>query len=198
VCSGPDGEYQLIDAVYTGSSTSSEASLNGTARIRIRSVYNTTEKIGWANGWLKLPDSNALRFDAVDANGKLTGLVHGRVGGHAANLLASFTADFSSSGLANGQLGGGGSVPNAALLAGKICTSPPIGKSVRLTVRGTIDSIIPATSVSVTPEDGSPLQTCALGPGSPNVTGFTKGQKVKMTCATVDGKLIVVRIKKRG
>ena len=196
-CNGPDGQYQLIDAFYTGTSSNPEASLSGDVRIRIHSVYNTTEKMGWANGWLKLHDANT-RFDAVNVNGKLTGLVRGRVGGHVADLLAGFTADFAPSGLSNFQLGGGGSMPNVALFVGKICNGSTTGKSVKLTVEGTIDSIIPGTSVTVAPEDSSALQTCALGPGSPSIAGFAKGQKVEMTCETVDGKLTVTRLKKRG
>jgi hypothetical protein len=196
-CSGPDGQYQLIDALYSGNSLSSQAELNGDARIRIRSAYNTTEKLGWANGWIKLHDAGALRFDAVNANGKLTGFVRGRVGGRAGDLLAGFVADFSSSGLANGQLGGGGSAPNVAVLVGKICTSKPAGNSVKLNVKGTVDAIS-AAAVSVAPEDGSAVQTCVVGPGSPSIAGFAKGQRVEMTCATVDGKLTVVRLKKRG
>lgn len=195
-CNGPDGQYQLIDAVYTGHSTSSEGSLDGDARVRIHSVYNTIEKTGWASGSLKL-DNASTRFDAVNVNGKLTGLVRGRV--DRTGLLASFTADFSASGLANGQLGAGGLIPNVALLAGRICTGQDDkddkdDKSVK--VEGTIDLIIPSVSIAVLPEHGSVIQTCALGPGSPDVSGFKKGQDVEMTCATVDGKLTLARIKR--
>jgi len=197
-CNGPDGVYELIDGVYTGHSTSAEGTLDGDARLRIHSVYNTTEKIGWASGSLKLDSANT-RFDAVNVNGKLTGLVRGRV--DHAGLLGSFVADFSASGLANGQLGGGGSIPNVALLAGKICTGQDKkdddkkdDKSVK--IEGTIDSIVPSVSISVLPEHGSIVQTCALGPKSPSVTGFSKGQDVEITCATVDGKLTLVRIKR--
>jgi hypothetical protein len=197
-CNGPDGQYQFVDAVYRGASTSSEARLNGDARIRIHSVYNATKQIGWASGLLRLEDSNAMRFDAVNSNGKLSGFVRGRVedGG---GLAGTFSADFSSTGIANGQLGGGaGTLPNVAVLAGRICTgAPPPNKSVKLEVEGTIATISP-TSVSVAPEDSSVVQTCALGTGSPNVSGFTKDQKVEMTCATVNGTLTVVRLKKRG
>ena len=193
-CTGPDGQYQLIDAVYDGSSASAEGKLNGDARIRIRSVYNTTEKIGWANGWLRL-DGAVTHFDAVNVDGKLTGLLRGRIGGYG-NLLATFTGDFSASGLANAQIGTG-TFPSVALVTGKICTGPA-GKSVRLFVDGTIDSIVPGSSISVAPEDGSTLQTCALGPGSPSVAGLTKSQRVEMTCVTIDGKLTVAHLKKRG
>jgi hypothetical protein len=197
-CSGPDGQYQLIDAVYQGTSANAEQSLSGDVRVRIRSTYNTTEKIGWARGWLKIGDSHWIRFDAVNTNGKLVGLLHGGVGDRSTDLLGTFAADFATNGLSNFQLGGGGSMPNVALLGGKVCTGPAVGKSVKLTVKGTIDSIVLGTSITVIPEDGFGLQTCALGPDSPNVSGFTKGQKVEMTCVTVDGKLTVVRLKKRG
>ena len=115
-CTGPDGQYQLIDAVYDGSSASAEGKLNGDARIRIRSVYNTTEKIGWANGWLRL-DGAVTHFDAVNVDGKLTGLLRGRIGGYG-NLLATFTGDFSASGLANAQIGTG-TFPSVALVTGR-------------------------------------------------------------------------------
>jgi len=196
-CNGPDGQYQLIDAVYQGTSSNPEASLAGDVRVRILSTYNTTEKAGWAFGWLKIHDSHWIRFDAVNTDGKLVGFVHGRVGDRSTNVLGSFTADFASTGVSNFQLGGGGSIQNMALFGGKICTGPPVAKSVKLTVKGTIDAIA-QTSISVKPEDGSTLQTCLIGPGSPNVSGFANGQKVEMTCATVDGNLTVVRLKKRG
>lgn len=196
-CTGPDGDYQILDGIYTGNATSSESSLSGDVRVRIRSIYNTTEKTGWATGWLKFHGSGALRFDAVNANGKLTGFVRGRVGRSYAALLGSFSADFSSGGLANGQLGGGGTVPNVALLAGRICTQPAPNKSVKLTVKGMIDSVS-STSLAVAPQDGSPTQTCTVGSGSPSTSGLAKGQKVEMTCATVNGRLTVVRIRKRG
>ena len=197
-CNGPDGQYQLIDAVYRGTSSNAVQGLSGDVQVRINSTYNTTEKIGWARGSLRIGDSGWLRFDAVNTNGKLVGLLRGRIGEHIADLVGTFSADFSSNGLANFQLGGGASIPSAAVLGGRICTQPPVGKSVKLTVKGTIDSIVLGTSVAVLPEDGFALQTCALGPGSPDVSAFTKGQEVEMTCATVDGKLTVVRLKKRG
>ncbi|HZO50840.1 MAG TPA: hypothetical protein VFB26_11900 [Gaiellaceae bacterium] len=196
-CTGPDGQYQLLDAVFSGSAASGDARLAGDLRVRIHSVYNTTEKSGWATGWLKLRDSGAIRFDAVNTNGKLTGFARGRLAEHVADVLGAFTADFSSAGLANGQLGGGGSAPNVAVLAGRICTGPTVRTSVRLTVKGTISSISSA-AVSVAPEDGSPAQTCSVGPRSPSLSGFATGQKVEMRCETVGGTLTVVRLKKRG
>jgi hypothetical protein len=196
-CSGPDGQYQLVDAVYTGTSTSSDANLGGDARIRIQSVYNTTEKTGWATGWLKLRGTGALRFEAVNSNGTLSGLAHGRVGRNVGTLLSGFTASFSPSGVTNGQLGGGGSTPNVGVLAGRICTTRPVAKSVHLDVKGTIDSISD-TSLTVAPEDGSSAQTCAIGPGSPKTSGFAQGERVRLTCATVNSVLTVVHLRERG
>lgn len=198
-CNGPDGVYELIDAVYTGHSTSLEPALDGDARVRIHSVYNTTEKLGWAGGSLKLDNASA-RFDAVNANGKLTGLVRGRVNDLHMALLGSFTADFSAGGLANGALGGGGSIPNVAVLAGKICTGDTKKdddkKGDKVKIEGTIDTIVPGVSIAVLPEHGSVVQSCVLGTKSPSVTGFSKGQDVEITCETVDGKLTLTRIKR--
>ncbi len=196
-CTGPDGQYQLLDAVFAGSAASGDSRLAGDLRVRIHSVYNTTERSGWATGRLKLANSGAIRFDAVNASGKLTGFVRGRLAEHVADVLGSFSADLSSAGLANGQLGGGGSAPNVAVLAGRVCTGPTVRTSVKLTVKGTISSIS-SSAVSVAPQDGSPAQTCAVGPRSPSLAGFATGQKVEMRCETVGGTLTVVRLKKRG
>jgi hypothetical protein len=195
-CSGPDGDYQLLNGSFRGTAASSDANLAGDVRVRINSAYNTTEKVGWANGWMRLHNARVLRFDAVNTNGKLTGLLHGSVGG-AGSLVGSFTADLTTSGLSNVQIGGGSAIPNVALLAGRICTGPPPGKSVKLTVKGTIEAIT-QTSVSVKPEDGSSTQTCALSSSSPSVSGLSSGQRVEMSCATLGSTLTVVRLKKRG
>jgi len=199
-CTGPDGQYEVVDATYRGSGTSSEPSLAGTVRIRIRSAYNTTKNVGWANGSLSFSngaDRGALGFDAVDANGKLTGFVRGRVGQPAAALLGSFTADYSKNGLQNGQIGGGGAEPNIAVLATKLCSGGPPSKSVKLTVKGIVDALAP-DSITVKPDDGSTSQTCAIKPGSPSIAHVTKGDHVEMTCQTLGGTLTLVRLKKRG
>jgi hypothetical protein len=73
----------------------------------------------------------------------------------------------------------------------------PKGKSVKLTVKGTIDAVS-ATAVTVKPADASATQTCAVGSGSPPVSGFAPGQRVEMTCATVGNVLTVQRLKRRG
>jgi hypothetical protein len=199
-CTGPDGQYEVVDATYSGNATSSEPGLAGTARVRIRSAYNTTKNVGWASGSLSFSnggDRGALGFDAVNASGKLTGFVRGRVGQPAAELLGSFSADYSKSGLQNGQIGGGGSAPNVAVLATKLCRGGPPNKSVKLTVKGVVDTLA-ADSITVKPNDGSTSQTCAIRPGSPSTAHVAKGDHVEMTCQTIGGTLTLVRLKKRG
>jgi hypothetical protein len=198
-CTGADGQYDVVDAIYRGAASSSEPSLSGNVRIRIRSAYNTTKNIGWANGWFSFSgsDRGALGFDAVEVNGKLTGFIRGRVGHPAAALLGTFTSDYSKSGgFANGQIGGGGSAPNVDVIANKLC-SGNTGKSVKLTVRGIVDSLT-TTSISVKPDDGSALQTCAIAPSSPSTAHVAKGDRVEMSCATVNGTLTLTKLKKRG
>jgi hypothetical protein len=198
-CTGADGQYEILDATYDGTAASSDTDLAGTVSVRITSVYNTTRATGSAGGWLEFHNDSgrngAVRFDAVNAGGKLTGFVRGRSGRPSASLIGSFTADFSKGGIVNGQLGGGGSAPNVAVLAGKPCTGSP-GKSVKLTVKGTVTSITSA-AVTVAPEDGSPPQTCAIGHNSPNTRKLAKGDRVEMTCATLNGTLTLVRLGER-
>src|SRR5262245_19456419 len=51
-CTGPDGAYETTHARYDGQATSATAGLSGPIQIRIKSVYTTTEKLGWVDGTL--------------------------------------------------------------------------------------------------------------------------------------------------
>jgi len=199
-CTGPDGQYEVVDAVFRGTATSSEPTLSGAVRVRIRSAYNTTKNVGWANGSLSFSNGDTrggLGFDAVEANGKLTGFVRGGVGRPAGALLGSFTADYSKTGIQDGQIGGGGTVPNVAVLATRLCKGGPPTKSVTLAVKGTVDSVTP-TTITVKPGDGTASQTCAVTSASPSTAHVANGDHVEMTCQTIGGTLTLVRLKKRG
>jgi len=198
-CTGADGQYDVVDAVFTGTAASSEPSLAGAVRIRIRSAYNTTKNVGWAGGTPSFGNAGrvALGFDAAAANGKLTGFVRGGAGRPMATLVGSFTADYSKSGLVNGQIGGGGTAPNIAVLATKLCSGGPPSKSVKLNVKGVVDSLT-GTAITVKPDDGSASQTCTIASGSPSTAHVAKGDHVEMTCQTIGGTLTLVHLTKRG
>lgn len=198
-CTGVDGAYEIVKATYAGTATSAESSLTGPVELKVTSVYNTTAKIGWLEGRLKIGEgesrSNAKLW-AVNTNGALDGFVYGEAGHRDSALLGSLTAGWTSSGgFTDGKLGTGSST-NAAVLAGKPCTGKPVGSSVRLTVKGTVDAVSD-TSISVQPRDGGAVQTCAIGATSER-PAVVKGDSVEMLCAQIGSAWVLVKAKKRG
>ena len=198
-CTGADGTYEFTHAVYSGIATSANDALAGPIEIRVVSVYNTTEKLGWVDGWYRVHNDDRRlhgRFSAVNTNGTLDGFLNGRVNMRYANLLGGFTAGYTrDGGFTSGQLGTG-SATNAALLVGRPCV-PRADSAVRLLVRGQVESLS-SSSISVKPNDGSATQTCAITPKSPSTNGVAAGDKVEMGCATLDGTMTLVKLHKRS
>jgi hypothetical protein len=199
-CTGADGTYEITHARYDGQATSATAGLAGPLQIRVKSVYNTTEKLGFVDGTLYLrgTERRALgRFSAVNTNGVLDGYVTGHVSRGFAALRGSLTAGFTrTGGFTDGKLGTGSST-NTALLSGRICTGKSQPASVKLVVRGKVEAIS-SSSISVKPGDGSATQACAIVPGmSPRTTGVDQGEDVEITCTLVNGAMTLVKIHRR-
>lgn len=198
-CTGADGAYEIVKATYAGTAASTEPSLAGPVELKVTSVYNTTTKIGSLEGRLKIGEGDSrssAKLWAVNSDGALDGFVYGETGHRGSALLGSLTAGWTrSGGFTDGKLGTGSST-NAAVLAGKPCTGKPVGSSVRLTVKGTVDAVSD-TSISVKPRDGSAVQTCAIGATSERPS-VVKGDSVEMTCAQIESAWVLVKAKKLG
>jgi hypothetical protein len=199
-CTGTDGTYEITHARYDGQATSATAGLAGSLQIRVKSVYNTTEKLGWVDGTLYLrgDDRRAVgHFSAVNTNGVLDGFVAGHLNRRVAVLRGSLTAGFTrTGGFTDGKLGTG-SATNTALLTGQICKGKSQPASVRLSVRGTVEAIT-SSSISVKPRDGSVTQTCAIVAGtSPGTNGVDPGEDVEITCGLVNGAMTLLKIHRR-
>ena len=184
---------------YTGTSTSATPDLAGPVELRVHSVYNTTTKLGWVDGQLKIratDNRSNARFSAVNSDGKLDGWLRGTAGHRDGILFGSLSGSFSKSGgLTDGQLGAGTGA-NAAVLAKRAdCTASKTARpSVRLTVRGTVESISDA-AIAVKPADGSASQSCAIGEHKPE--RIQAGDKVEMTCLQREGKFVLAQVRKR-
>lgn len=198
-CTGADGTYEIVKATYAGTAASTEASLTGPVELKVTSVYNTTTKIGWLEGRLKVGEGESRSYAklwAVNTNGALDGFVYGEAGHKGAALLGSLTAGWTGTGgFTDGKLGTGSST-NAAVLAGKPCSGKPAGSSVKLFVKGTVDAVSD-TSISVKPRDGGAVQTCAIGATSER-SSVVKGDSVEMYCAQIESAWVLVKVKKRG
>lgn len=203
-CVGANGTYEITSATYTGTSASADPRLNGLARIRVESVFNTTTKVGWLTGKLSVRGATGgelaeASLAAVNVNGQLNGSLSGRVHRPEAKLLASFSSAFSSAGgLTGGQLGGG-STTGAAIAFGGVCKpkrdSQPPRPSVRLTAEGTIE-VLTSTAITVKPLDGSSSVTCSITSLSPQVVGFATGARVEIECATVSNQMVLLKIRR--
>jgi hypothetical protein len=127
-CTGSDGTYQITDAHYSGTATSSDTHLKGPITIHARTVYNSTENLGTVRGELKIdpagPGSISARLVAVDTNGALAGSVDGGAAG-AGRLVGAFSGTFNpATGFSAASIGTGG---NGALLINPMPCPKPHG-----------------------------------------------------------------------
>jgi len=161
-CTGSDGTYQDTNAVYTGTSTSSNASLNGPVEIRAHSVVNTTEGLGWLDGTFRVRPASGggvnASFHAAIANGNLVGLVTAGAD-NGGKLVASLSSAFTASGgFPSGNLGTG-STPNAGVFFTQgSCTKVK-------TVKGTFVS-----KIDLNPREVVPPVTGLRASGNGNLT----------------------------
>jgi hypothetical protein len=110
-CTAADGTYQVTTATYQGTATSSDARLTGNVEIRASSVVNTTTKLGWLDGTLRVRGTSAGAWGNVHAaiaNGLAVGSIVGRGDRPDSKLVASLSAAFTpATGFSAGKLGSG-------------------------------------------------------------------------------------------
>jgi hypothetical protein len=132
-CTGADGVYAVTHATYTGTATSADPRLDGTLRVQVKSVVNTTTNLGFLRGTFHVRD-----VGGGSANGTLVGVLSGGTlqgfatgdlrGPHPAagmphparaELLGSVTASFTpAGGFTAGSLGVGPATDTAIALTG--------------------------------------------------------------------------------
>lgn len=184
---------------YTGTSTSTTPDLAGPVELKVHSVYNTTTKLGTVDGYLKIratDNRSNARFSAVNSDGKLDGWLRGTAGHRDGILFGSLSGSFTKSGgLTDGQLGTGTGANTAVLAKRADCNaSETVRPSVRLTVRGTVESISDSAIV-VKPADGTASQSCTIGERKPE--RIEAGDRVEMTCLQREGKFVLEQVRKR-
>jgi hypothetical protein len=196
-----DGQtIEVSNARYTGTAASTTAGLAGAVEIRLHSLYNTTTKLGWVDGWLKVrgDDSRATaHLTAVNVDGKLDGWLRGHAARGHGTLFGSFTATFDkATGLAAGAIGSGTSTNAALLVKRTSCKKESPRPSVRLHVRGTIESLSTA-AIAVKPADGGATQSCSITTASPKTSRYEAGDRVEMRCVQVAGSYVLEKLSKR-
>ena len=195
-----DGQtFEITTGRWAGTSTSSTPDLNGAATLHLKSVYNTTKKLGWIEGRLKIDASDGrtrAHVTGVNTDGKIDGWIRGHAGRHDGALFGSIAGTFSKTGGLTGGAIGTGAATNAALIAKRIrCNSQTPRPSVHLIVRGQVETVS-ATSLTVKPKDGSASQTCAVKDDD-DVERIRQGDQVEMTCSQSAGAWTLVKVRKR-
>jgi hypothetical protein len=196
-----DGQtFEVTTGKWTGTATSTTADLNGPAALHLKSVYNTTKKLGWIEGRLKISASDNrthLHVTGVNSDGAIDGWVRGSAGRGDGSVLGSLAGAFSKTGgLTSGAIGSGAAT-NAAVIAKSIrCSSQQTPRpSVHLIVRGQVEALS-ATSITVKPKDGSASQTCAVKDDD-DVERIRQGDQVEMTCSQIAGAWTLAKVRKR-
>lgn len=185
---------------YTGTATSTTPDLNGPVELRVKSVYNTTTKLGWVEGHLKIrggDNASNASFSAINSDGKLDGWLRGNAGHRDGGLFGSLSGAFSKTGgLSDGALGSGTGA-NAAVIAKRAdCKSEEKTRpSVHLLVRGKVEAVS-SSSISVKPKDGSATQTCTVTDAD-DVEKIEVGDQVELACVQVSGTWTLAKVRER-
>lgn len=196
-----DGQtFEITTGRWSGTSTSSTPDLNGPATLHLKSVFNTTKKLGWVEGRLKIDASDGrthASVTGVNTDGKVDGWVRGSAGRGDGSLLGSISGTFSKTGGLTGGTIGTGTATNAAVIAKHVrCRADEAPRpSVHLIVRGQVETVS-ATSITVKPKDGSAAQTCAVKDDD-DVERVRQGDQVEMTCSQIAGAWTLVKVRKR-
>ena len=196
-----DGQtFEVTTGRWTGTATSTTADLSGAAALHLKSVYNTTKKLGWVEGKLSIAAADGrthAHVTGVNTDGKLDAWVRGHAGRHDGALLGSLSGSFSKTGgLTDGAIGTGTSTNAALIVKGLRCKSEKTPKpSVHLFVRGQIEALS-ATSITVKPKDGSASQTCAVKDDD-DVDRVKAGDQVEMSCSQVAGAWVLTKVRKK-
>jgi hypothetical protein len=193
-CTGSDGKtYVTSHGRYTGSASSSDGSLNGTATLDVDSLINQNDAVGTVGGLLRIDGSaghTVARIDAVYSGGHVSGIADGRSSAPWNRLVANLSADFSSTGgFANGKLGGGTAGGDAVEVTAGGCRPAPTPKPETIQAHGTVSAVSP-TSITVAGV------TCTVP--SPNlVAGIQVSDRVELKCTAAGGTNTLVRVEGR-
>jgi hypothetical protein len=202
-CTGADGKaFTVTNGHYTGVASfvapAAAAELNGPLSIDARTVYSTTDGLGYVTGLFHVRNERPTRlnghFTATLKGTQLVGFLDASSRGHHARVLGNLSATFTpTTGFTTGLIGSTSSTSVLAVIAGPTCPKPrpepkPTPAPKRpVHVEGTISAIsgdAVGSTVTVTSR-GPSAATCTRDATSPATTGFKVGDRVEMGCAYI-------------
>jgi hypothetical protein len=195
-CTTSDGKtITVTDGKYTGTAAG-DPDLAGAITLRVRSVVNTTDKVGTVNGAFRVDVSGrdtTGAFASVYDNGAIAGLATGRAHSPGTKILGNVSATFDpSTGFTDGKIGGGTAGGSAVELGTGSCKPAPTQHE-HSAARGAIAAL---STASITVAG----LTCNL-PSSKSAdinAKFKTGDNVEIRCDFANGQNTLTRIEKRG
>lgn len=195
-CTTTDGKtITITDGKYTGTAAG-DADLAGAITLRVRSVVNTTDKVGTVNGAFRIDVSGRDTwgaFASVYDNGAIAGFATARAHDPGLKVVGNLSATFDpSTGFTGGKIGGG-TTGGSAVELGRGSCKPSQTQQEHSAARGAISAL---STASLTVAG----LTCNLPPDkSADINAkFKTGDNVEIRCDFANGQNTLTRIEKRG
>ena len=199
-CTGTDGKaFTVTQGKYTGTATftAPAGELSGPLTINARTVYSTTDGLGYVEGSFRVQDDRrdpnrlAGRFSATLKGNQLVGFLTASARGRHAQVLGNLSATFvPTTGFTAGAIGSTSSTAVLAVVAGPTCPKErpkPAPKPHARTVEGKVAAIGDGNvgSTITVAGRGPSSATCTRDASSPATTGIAVGTKVAIKCELV-------------
>jgi hypothetical protein len=194
-CTTTDGKtITVTDGKYTGTATG-DADLAGAITLRVRSVVNTTDKVGTVSGAFRIDvtgrDTHGA-FSSVYDNGAIAGLATARAHDPGSRIVGNLSATFDpASGFAAGSKIGGGTNGGSAVELGRGSCKPAQTHPEHSAARG-VATLTPTTVTVAGLQCNLPADKAA------DINAkFKTGDKVEIRCAFANNANTLTRIEKR-
>ncbi|MGN6798544.1 MAG: hypothetical protein ACTHKS_10365 [Gaiellaceae bacterium] len=195
-CTTTDGKsITVTDGKYTGTALG-DADLAGAITLRVRSIVNTTDKVGTVNGAYRIDVSGRDTFGAFSTvydGGAIAGFTTARAHDPGTRVVGNLSATFDpAAGFTGGKIGGG-TAGGSAVELGRGSCKPAQQQQEHSAARGAISAL---STASVTVAG----LTCNL-PSSKSTdinAKFKTGDNVEIRCDFANGQNTLTRIEKRG
>ena len=192
-CTTTDGKsISITDGKYTGTALG-DADLAGAITLRVRSVINTTDKVGTVNGAFRIDVSGRDTwgaFSTVYDNGAIAGLATGRAHDPGERIVGNLSSKFDpATGFTEGKIGGG-TTGGSAIELGRGSCRPAKAHPEHSDARGI--ATLSATSITVA---GLQCDLPADKAAAINAR-FKTGDRVEIRCDFANGQNTLTRISK--
>ena len=196
-CTGADGKaFTVTSGHYTGVAAfltpAAAAELNGPLTIAAKTVYSTTDGLGYVTGSFRVrndrPGSLNGHFTATLKGTQLVGFLDGSSRGRHTRVLGNLSATFTpTTGFTAGLIGSTSSTSVLAVIAGPTCPKPKPAPAPKrpVHVEGTISAISADGNTVTVSSKGPSTATCMRDATSPATTGFKVGDRVEMGCSYI-------------